>query len=89
MRFYDLKQKEVINICNCKRLGYISDLCFDECTGMICEIIIPGRAKFCGCFGRETEFVIPFCKIVQIGPDIVLVNVREEDVDKKCNMEKE
>ena len=29
MRIYDLKQKEVINVKDCKRLGYVGDVDFD------------------------------------------------------------
>ena len=29
MRLYDLKEKEVINICDCRRLGFVSDVVFE------------------------------------------------------------
>lgn len=84
MRIFDLKQKEVINECDCKRLGYVNDILFDECTGCIEAIIVPGIGKICGIFGRDTEYIIPFKCICQIGNDIILVKVCEEDVLKKC-----
>lgn len=83
MRFCDLKQKEVINAKDCKRLGFVSDLIFDECTGQICDIVVPGPSRFCGCIGREADIVIPFCKIECIGRDVILVNFRPEDIKKK------
>ena len=49
MRIIDLKQKEVINTCNCKTLGCPVDVEFDPCSGRISAIIIPGPGKFC-CF---------------------------------------
>ena len=55
MRICELKQKEVINICDCKRLGFITDVEFDCNTGCIYELIVPGPAKICGCLGRDTE----------------------------------
>lgn len=84
MRVCDLKQKEVINVCDCKRLGCVADLIFNECTGCIEAIIVPGIGKICGIFGRDTEYIIPWRQIKQIGPDIILVEVDEEKVLKKC-----
>ena len=78
MRFLDLCDKEVININNCCYLGHVRDMEFDECKGCICSIIVPGRGKYMGCFCRECEYVIPWCDIVRIGPDIVLVNLKDE-----------
>ena len=42
MRISDLKQKEVINICDCKRLGYVGDVDFDMDTG--CDITCAATA---------------------------------------------
>ena len=48
MRIEELKQKEVINTCNCKILGCADDIEFDICTGCIEAIIVPGPGKWCG-----------------------------------------
>ncbi|NBH71140.1 YlmC/YmxH family sporulation protein [Clostridiaceae bacterium] len=80
------KKKEVINICDCKRLGFVGDVEFDECTGCITHLIIPGPGCLCGIFGREKEYVIPFCDVKQIGDDIILVEVKTlKDAEKACN----
>ena len=83
MRFLDLCDKDVININNCKYLGHVRDLEFDECTGCICAIIVPGPGKYMGCICRDFEFVIPWSSIVKIGPDIILVNLIECDMKRK------
>lgn len=83
MRIYDLKQKEVINSCDCKRMGFVDDLVFDVCTGKIQAIVVPGPSKFCGLVCSDFEFVIPFSCIVQIGDDIIIVKVNEDDVKRK------
>ncbi len=80
MRLCDLSQKEVINVCDCKCLGNVCDLEFDEKTGCIKAIIIPGPGKVLGLFCREFEWCIPWCKIRCIGPDIVLVEVDEKEM---------
>ena len=80
IRLSELRYKEVINECTCKRLGCIEDLEFDEKCGQICAVIIPGQRRCFGLFGKEEEFIIPFRCIRQIGPDIVLVEVDEKAV---------
>ena len=35
MRFSELKSKDVINLRECKKVGRICDLEFDECSGRI------------------------------------------------------
>lgn len=82
MRFLELREKEVINCKDCRRLGYVADIDFDPCTGSICAIIVPGPGKLFSCFGSCTEYYIKFCNIVRIGPDIVLVDINDCDIRK-------
>lgn len=78
VRIFDLRQKEVINSCNCKRLGFVGDVEFDLCTGNIKAIIVPGPASLCGLFGHSSEYIIPFENICKVGPDIILVDINEQ-----------
>ncbi|MCI6552960.1 MAG: YlmC/YmxH family sporulation protein [Lachnospiraceae bacterium] len=75
MLFSELKCKSVINLKDCKCLGKVGDLEFDECSGQICKLIIPGGNKLCSFFGGEPEFVIPYKNIKKIGPDIIIVDI--------------
>lgn len=75
MLFSDFKCKEVININNCKKMGYVTDLEFDHCTGCIKAITVQAKYRFFGCFSGDCGCVIPYCEIKQIGPDIILVNI--------------
>ncbi|HIZ78661.1 MAG TPA: YlmC/YmxH family sporulation protein [Candidatus Lachnoclostridium stercorigallinarum] len=84
MRICELKRKEVININDCKRLGYVGDVDFDIHTGCILAIIVPGPGCICGFLGHEKEYVIPFCRICQIGEDIILVDVKCREVESPC-----
>ena len=61
MRFCELREKEVVNICNGKCLGGVVDLQINACSGAI-----------------EALIVIPFACIKKIGPDIILVEIKEE-----------
>ncbi|MCI8401740.1 MAG: YlmC/YmxH family sporulation protein [Lachnospiraceae bacterium] len=84
MRLYDLKDKEVINACDCRRLGFVSDVVFEFPGGNIIAFIVPGPGHICGIFGRDTEYVIPFRCVRQIGNDIILVEVKVEEILQKC-----
>ena len=49
MRICDLKCREVINIKDCRRLGFVGDIDFDLESGCILAIIVPGPPTIC-CF---------------------------------------
>lgn len=71
----DFKHKEVINITDAKRLGYVQDVTADLKTGIITSIIVPGNNKMFNIFGGGNEVVIPWEKIKSIGEDIILVDI--------------
>ena len=71
----DFKHKEVININDGKRLGYVQDVTADLQTGIITSIIVPGTNKMFNIFGGNNEIVIPWEKIKCIGDDIILVEI--------------
>lgn len=84
IRFCELKEKEVINCCNCKRLGCVTDVIIDVCCGKIEAIVLPGPGKLCGFLGYDEEYIIPFECICKIGPDVILVEIQEERYLKPC-----
>ena len=73
-RMYDLRQKEVINLSDGARYGFVSDLEIDSEKGKIQAIIVPGPGRVLGVFGRDQEYCIPWDKIQKIGDDIILVD---------------
>ena len=46
MRLCELENKEVINACDCKKLGYVVDLIIDECKGCIEALVIPRAENY-------------------------------------------
>lgn len=74
-RFSKLRQKEVVNIIDGSRLGYICDLLLEECTGKICAIVVPGPTRFSFLFKSERDSVIPWKNIRKIGEDVILVEI--------------
>ena len=71
----DFKHKEVININNGKRLGYVQDVCADLETGMITSIIVPGSNKIMSFFNQNNDIVTPWQNIKCIGDDLILVEI--------------
>ncbi len=78
-RIYEFRQKEVVNIKDGARFGFVAEIEIDVKKGSITKIIVPGPAKFFGFFGREQEYRIPWDSIKQVGEEIILVEV---DVSK-------
>ena len=83
----ELREKEVVNVCDGTILGCPSDFEFDIRDGRITAIIVPRSNGFFG-FCRSDDLVIPWCKIECIGEDTVLVKLSPEeyrccDDDKK------
>ena len=78
----------MINVCDCRRLGFVGDVEFDPKTGCITHLIVPGPGCLCVIFGREKEFIISFCDVCQIGDDIILVEIRNlKDIEKPCKFD--
>ena len=73
-RFQELRDKEVIHVCEGTRLGYVNDLVVDICTGRVTALIVPGPCRFLGLFGREDDYVIPWGCCKRIGDDLILVD---------------
>ena len=63
----DFKHKEVINICDGKRLGFVQDVCADLDTGKITSIIVPGSTnKIMSLFSNNNDIVIQCGNITKV-----------------------
>lgn len=72
----DFKHKEVVNINDGKRLGYVQDVCADLESGIITSIIVPGgNNKILNIFASNNDIVIPWQNIKCIGDDLILVEI--------------
>ena len=74
-RLATLKCKEVVNICDGCRLGYVCDVELDLISGRIIALLLPRPCRFFGLFGRRHDYRIPWGSIKRIGSDIILVDV--------------
>ncbi len=73
-RFSSLKCREVVNVCDGCRLGFVSDVTLDLKCGRVLALIVPGPARVCGVLGRREDFVIPWGCVRQIGDDLILID---------------
>ena len=44
-RFSEIRNKEVIHVCEGSRLGYVSDCCIELETGRVTAVVIPGPCQ--------------------------------------------
>jgi len=73
--FSQLREKDVINIPDGRKLGKPIDLSFGE-GAVIDAIIVPGPSNIWNCFAREREgCAIPWNRIRRIGDDVILVEL--------------
>ena len=70
----DLREKEVINLCNGARLGCPTDFEFCSCDGRISALVVSGQGGLFG-FGQRNDLVIPWSKIECIGEGTILVKL--------------
>lgn len=72
-KLIELRDKEVINIKNGFRMGYVNDIEFDTVTGSIVSLVIYGKSKIMGILGREDDMIVRWEDIDVIGDDTILV----------------
>lgn len=80
-----MKNKEVINICDGRRLGFVVDGQIDITQGKLLSIIVPGECNFLG-ISKGEDILIPWECIERIGDDIILVKV--SDIYMRCEKAK-
>ncbi len=73
-RIDEMKNKQVVCVNDGCVLGYISDVELDTDKGKLTSIVIYGKLRFFGLFGREEDIVIPYEDIKVIGAETVLVS---------------
>jgi len=72
-----LREKEIINFSDGRRLGFIYDIEVNLEKGRIEALIVPGPGKFLGLFGKENDIYILWKDIRKIGVDVILVEIKD------------
>ncbi len=85
--FCELRTKMVINVVDGKALGRIVDIVFSRENAKVIGVVVPGDKCF-HLWGRKNELFIPYERIIRIGLDAVLVELRPMSAYKNaCNVD--
>ena len=88
-RIDEMRQRQVVCINSGTVLGFVSDIEFDTSSGALTSVIIYGRPKLFGFFGREDDIVIPWSDIEVIGEETILVKTDCTPLLSKLNIRKQ
>gem|GEM_PF-1016558 len=75
-----LRQMEIIDISEGKRLGFIGDIIFDDDFTKIDSLVIPSQSGFFSIFKRKDDVFIKWNQIKVIGIDIIIVDLSSKTV---------
>ena len=79
MTFTQLKQKDVVNVRDGRRLGKPMDLLLNE-SACVEALIVPIPGGFLNMLKPEKEgCVVPWNRVLRIGDDVILVEINESD----------
>ncbi len=74
--FDSLREKEVINIYDGKKLGHIIDIIFDRQSGRVTGVVVPGIKKF---MKRTEDIFVPIDNLKKIGEDVLLIKLAPQE----------
>jgi YlmC/YmxH family sporulation protein len=78
-----LKQMEVVDISEGRRLGFISDIVFNEDFTKIESLVIPNQNGLLSIFKKKDEIHIKWNQIKTIGIDIILVDSSSKNINNQ------
>lgn len=78
----ELRDKEVVNICDGSRLGYVTDVEIDAGCGKVVALLVPGETRLFS-LGHCPELRIPWDRIERIGDDIILCRINPCDLQRR------
>ena len=72
-RVAELRYKEIINVSDGSRYGWVGDVEVDLESGQVRALVVPGRLRLFGLLGREEDRVFPWEAVRRFGADTILV----------------
>ena len=72
-RVSELRYKEIINVSDGSRYGWVGDVEVDLESGQVRALVVPGRLRLFGLLGREEARVFPWEAVRRFGADTILV----------------
>ena len=90
LKISELRSKDVINVKDGKRLGYIDDIELDVESGRITALIVPvEERRIFGFLNRGDETVVEWRQIHKIGTDVILVDPERLSKEKPAPVAQE
>lgn len=81
MTFSELKQKDVVNICDGRRLGKPIDLVLNHGACVEALVVPSANASFLNLLRQEKEgCFVPWNQVLRIGDDVILVEIHETSI---------
>lgn len=74
-RVSELRCKEVINIADGRRFGYVGDVEVDLDSGRVLALVVPGRPRL---WGRDEDAIFPWESVRRFGTDTILVEAGQQ-----------
>ena len=72
-RVSELRYKEIINVSDGSRYGWVGDVEVDLDSGQVRALVVPGRLRLFGLLGRKEDRVFPWEAVRRFGADTILV----------------
>ena len=72
-RVSELRYKEIINVSDGSRYGWVGDVEVDLERGQVRALVVPGRRRLFGLLGRVEDRVFPWEAVRRFGADTILV----------------
>lgn len=76
--YWDLMEKDVVNIKNGEIMGRFDDVEIDTKVGKIQAFYIEEASRFMGMIGKSKSRRVKWEEILKIGMDVIIVNVDDE-----------
>ena len=72
--FCELREKEVVNLADGKRLGRVQDLVIESC-GKVIGLVVHGEKKLIKALSRDESIFVAWKNIVKLGDDVILIDL--------------
>ena len=83
INYWDLADKDVVNIKNGEVMGRFDDVEIDTKIGKIIAFYIEEASKFMGVLGKTKPRRIKWEEILKMGMDVIIVNV-DDDINNRA-----
>ena len=83
INYWDLADKDVVNIKNGEIMGRFDDVEIDVKIGKITAFYIEEASKFMGVLGKTKPRRIKWEEILKMGMDVIIVNV-DDDINNRA-----